>query len=125
MSDISLSLDGLAALLVAADLGGILLFVAAVCLFYARSRSRRTGVKITSQPIFAHILGMFVSAAGFAAIALTIYIRDGRLYPQDLEQWLDRRIMIWATAILAMWPICAYAIKAGRKAKMSGSTGET
>lgn len=117
MSEISLKLDGLAAVIIAADSGGILLLIVIVCLFYARSRSRRTGIKITAQPIFAHILGMLASAAGFAAIVLTICLRGGQSRPPNLERWLDRKVLIWATAMLAIWPICAYARKAGRKAK--------
>ena len=125
MSDISLEFNGLAALLIAADLVGILLLVVIVCLFYAWSQSRRTGVKITSQPIFVHILGMLASAACFATIVLTICLRSGRSYPPDLERWLDRMVVIWATVILAMWPLCAYAIKAGRKAKIFAGGSET
>lgn len=122
MSDISLNLDGLLAFLVAAALGCALLLASVICLLYAWLRSRRTTVAIISQPVSTHIAGMLLSVAGFAAVALVIFVRDGQGFPHDVEQWLDRWVLVWAVAILLAWPLSAYAVRRGRRNITAAST---
>jgi hypothetical protein len=111
MSDISINLDGLIAFLVAALLGSGLGLAIVVCSVYGWLSARKRAIHFHSQPIFAHIVGMLLSTAGCVIIMLLVFLRDGPRYEHDLERWLDQWVILWAIALLGLWPITVWALK--------------
>ena len=104
MSDIDIRFDGLLAFLVAAGLGSILVLSAAVCFGRGWWKTKRFSGGFASP----NLRGMLLSVALFAAIALTIALRDGGGHPHILEQWLDRWVAVWGAAVLLLWPLATY-----------------
>lgn len=119
MSDINLNLDGIVALLVAAALAMALLLGVVICTFYARARALQRSESFSRQAVFPHMIGMLLSVAGCLAIVLLIFLRDGHVYPHDMEQWLDHWLWLWAIAVLLLWPLSVLTMKRWRKAKLS------
>ncbi|MEO5717928.1 MAG: hypothetical protein ABIR29_05080 [Chthoniobacterales bacterium] len=104
MSDINIRFDGLLAFLIAAGLGSILVLSAAVCFLRGWWKTKRVSGGFASP----NLRGMLLSTALFAAIALTIVLRDGGGHPRNLERWLDRWVAVWGAFVLLLWPLVTY-----------------
>jgi hypothetical protein len=101
MSDIGLNLDGVVALLAAGALCLLLLVALAVCSLFVWAGHRRTA--------FPHLVGILCSLAGAVAVLATVLVTlvqsDGNLEPNRAGARLDGSVLLWAPAVLALWPI--------------------
>lgn len=114
MSDISLNLDGLIAFLVAAGLGLLLLLGIFTGSVYAALKSRQKHERFSSQRFFPHLIGMVLSLLCCLAIEFLLLLSDSTLPPRTVSIWLDRWVILWLAAVLALWPMSVFVWKRRR-----------
>ena len=114
MSDISLNMDGVVSFLVAGALAFIL-FLAILILglmAWAKGNEAQTG-GFPRRVVVRHIVGLSLSLVGFLAVMGIVLSTDGPTRSRAAAVWLDRWLLLWLAAIIALWPATVLWMKRG------------
>lgn len=109
MCAVNIYLDGLIAFLVAAVLAHFLLVGLAVFSLRCLLSVRREGQPFSCQPLYPHLIGTSVSLSCCVLVMLFVWMNVWR--PRTLNVWLDDLAPLWASAVIALWPISSSAVR--------------
>jgi hypothetical protein len=112
VSDIGI-LRGMAAFLVAGGLGILSLLAFLACLFAVGSDAASRKVALTRHAAFPHVRGLLFCLLGYGSVVAFLLAVDGEWAFHDAQRWLDETILLWAGAILALWPASVLAARRG------------
>jgi ABC-type Fe3+-siderophore transport system permease subunit len=103
----------LVAFLAAGMLCLLLLIALAVCSLLAQTTARRK----VARP---HLVGILSSLAAdvivLIAVVVTAVQSEGSLESNRVGAWLDRWLLLWVVAVLALWPIGALLYRRRQRA---------
>jgi L-asparagine transporter-like permease len=118
---ININLDGVFPFIVALALCLFFLLALVFCALYGCVKARQTKESFTHQPMFSSLVGMLLSLLCGVLILLLLLSADGTPRSQPLDLWFG----IWAVAIMALWPVSAYAWKRRQRSKLMTGNGAT
>ena len=105
--------SGMAALVVAIGLGVAFLLASLVCLLVVGASASQQRVPLARHRAFPHLRGLLLCLLGYGAVVLFLLANDGPSSSGNINQWLDNAVLVWATGILALWPLSVLAARRG------------
>jgi drug/metabolite transporter (DMT)-like permease len=114
VSDINLNLDGVMAFIAAAALGILLVLGILIGSLDTFIRARRRHEPFNQQRLFPQAIGMLVSLFCCLIVVLLLLFTQRMPPPRALDIWFDNWLWLWLAAVLALWPVSAFAWKKWR-----------
>lgn len=122
MGSIDICTDGLLAFLAAAVMADTLASCLAVFSLRVLVEARRKRERFSRQPLYRQLVGMSVSLCCCFCVMLLVLSGTGTPRPRSLNVWLDKSVLLWTNAALALWPAISYAFSR-RLRRQSASRG--